>query len=84
MDIEQLKPGQRVRVVQTIDRREGDWQQAVEGVIDAVDVEATGSWYAHAKDDKFWLRRVRLTKADGERTTLVVDQYTRIEVLGGA
>ncbi len=81
MTIETLKPGQRVRVRQTIDRRAGDWQTVVEGVVQAVEVGKTGSWYAHAKDDKFWLRRIRMVKDDGEVSVLNVDSLTEVEVL---
>jgi hypothetical protein len=49
-----------------------------------VRAEPTGSWYAHGKDDKLWLNRIRLRKDDGEITTIVVDQHTRFEVLAGA
>ena len=76
-----LKPGQRVRVIQEIDRREGNWQREVVGKVVWVKSEPTGSWFAHGKNDKLWLRRLRLEKEDGELTTVVFDQHTRLEVL---
>lgn len=79
MTIEEFKPGQRVRVLQTIERRDGDWQTALEGVVEKVDVAPTGSWYAHGKDDRFWLRRILIRKDDGEQTLVAVDQWTRVE-----
>ena len=81
MTPDQLKPGQRVRMVEIIDQRAGDWRTAVEGVVQAVELQKTGSWYAHAKDDKLWLQRVRLVKADGEVTVLNVDSRTNIALL---
>jgi hypothetical protein len=83
MQAEDLQPGQQVRITQTIERREGDWQHVVEGVVESVEYRPTGSWYAHGKDDRYWLRRVRLRKPDGELTTLTIDVYTQVEVLGG-
>lgn len=77
----ELKPGQRIRVVQTIARREGDWRGDIRGVIVDVEQEPTGSWYAHARDDKYWLGRVRLRKDDGELTTLTLDQHSEVELL---
>ena len=77
----ELKPGQRIRVVQTIARREGDWRGDTQGVIVEVEQEPTGSWYAHGRDDKHWLRRVRLRKDDGELTTLTLDQHSEVELL---
>lgn len=81
---EQLKPGQRVRVHQTIDRRAGDWQTATEGVIARVEVAPTGSWYAHGKDGRLWLTRVELVKDGGERTRLNLDIRSQIELLADA
>lgn len=79
-----LKPGQKIRVFQEVDRREGNWTNEVVGTVVAVTAEKTGSWFAHGKDDRFWLWRVRLRKEDGELTTLTVDQYTRFEILSDA
>jgi len=42
--------------------------------------QETGSWYAHSKDDRLWLDRLVLKKADGELTTLILDDYTHIEI----
>jgi len=81
MEREQLRPGQRVRIVQEIDRREGNWHAEVTGTILEVLTQPTGSWFAHGKHGKLWLNRLRLEKPDGEITTLVVDPHTRIEVL---
>lgn len=41
----------------------------------------TGSWYAHAKDDKLWLDRLVLKKDSGEVTTLNLDEYAVVEIL---
>jgi hypothetical protein len=83
MTVEELKPGRRIRVIQTIDRRAGDWCCEATGAVQAVEVGKTGSWYAHGKDDQFWIRRVRLVKDSGEVTTLNVDQWTEVELLDG-
>jgi hypothetical protein len=78
-----LLPGQRVRIRQEIDRREGNWTADVVGTVLDVRPEKTGSWFAHGKDVRLWLNRVRLQKDDGEVTTLVIDPCTRYEILGG-
>jgi len=44
----------------------------------------TGSWFARGKDDRLWLKRLRLRKADGEVSLLVVDDGTLIAKLGAA
>lgn len=84
MELEQLKPGQRIRVIQTIDRRDVDWHAEVVGKVHSVAQEKTGSWYAHSKDARYWLWRIRLQKDDGELTTLNLDQRSRIELLEDA
>jgi hypothetical protein len=76
-----IKPGDRVRIVQEIERREGNWRGEVVGTVLAVRSGKTGSWYAHGKDDKYWLLRVRLRKEDGEETVVNVDQFTTFDVL---
>jgi hypothetical protein len=84
MTIRDVKPGQRVRLIQEIDRREGAWRAETVGVVDSVHLEKTGSWFAHAKDDQLWLCRVRLRKDDGELTTVTLDPYLEIELLSDA
>ena len=84
MDVEALKPGQRIRVQQMIERRDGDWRAAVEGVVHKVELAQTGSWYAHSKGNKFWLRRLWLQKDDGEISVLNLDKYTQIELVDAA
>ncbi|MBK9128703.1 MAG: hypothetical protein IPM13_13030 [Phycisphaerales bacterium] len=81
---DQLKPGQRVRIEHTIERREQDWKLAVEGTVERVEFQKTGSWYAHSKDNRFWLFRVRLRKDDGELSLLNLDELSRVELLQDA
>ena len=81
MDLHELKPGQRVRIRQSIDRREGDWRSEVVGTVVEVAMRPTGSWFAHGHDNKVWLQRIVLQKQSGELSTLTVDQWTQIEPL---
>lgn len=73
------KPGTRVRVTQQLAQRDRVWTNTVEGVITRYQQAKTGSWYAHAKDDKLWLDRLELRLDDGEITILNLDQYTVID-----
>jgi len=77
----QCTPGRRVRVTQQIPRIDGTWTNTIEGVVSRFRQAKTGSWYAHARDDKLWLDRLELRKDDGELVTLVLDQYSVIELL---
>ncbi len=79
--IPKLAPGRRIRVSQIIAGRDRRWVTRVEGVVESCRPEPTGSWYAHGKNDRLWLHRVRVRKADGELTTLVLDHNSRVDVL---
>jgi hypothetical protein len=80
---DQFKPGSIVEVTQQIPQRDGTcWTTTVRGTVVAFEQKKTGSWYAHAKDDKLWLDRLTIRKEDGEISELVLDMYTRVEVVG--
>lgn len=84
---ERLFPrGTAVCVKQQVRRREamGSYETEVVGVVEAWEEHPTGSWYAHGKDDKLWLRRLKLRKADGEITLLIIDNATQIARLEAA
>lgn len=84
MTIDECKPGQRIRVRQTIDRLADDWHGDVTGTIRKVELAKTGSWYAHSKDGQLWLQRIQLEKDDGEISVLNIDSLAEIELLGDA
>jgi hypothetical protein len=77
------RPGTRVRVTQQVPHRDQSWSNTVEGVITRYQQAKTGSWFAHAKDDRLWLDRLELRLDDGEIVILNLDQYTVIEEVGG-
>ena len=79
-------PGTPVFVKQEVRRREvlGSYEAEVVGVVEAWEEHPTGSWYAHGKDDKLWLKRLKLRKADGEITLLVIDNATQIAKIEAA
>ena len=76
--------GTPVCVKQTIALRDRSFETEVVGVVEAWDHQPTGSWYAHGKDDKLWLKRLKLKKADGEISLLNIDDHTRIAKLEAA
>jgi hypothetical protein len=77
-------PGTPVVVRQTVERRGRSYQIEVVGVIVEWSELPTGSWYAHGRKDKLWLRRLMLRKIDGEQTLLVVDGHSAIAKLEAA
>jgi hypothetical protein len=80
----QFPSGTPVCVTLTTKRRGRPLRTHVVGVVEAWEDLPTGSWFAHGKDDKLWLKRLRLRKADGEVTLLVIDDSTAIAKLEAA
>ena len=77
-----LVPGAKVKVVQQIAHRirERAYADSVVGTVVEYGQKKTGSWFAHSKGDKLWLDRLKIRQANGELTTLVLDEYSHIEV----
>jgi hypothetical protein len=75
-----LTPGTAVRVTQQIAARDHAHATQVTGTVVDFQQQTTGSWYAHGKDDKLWLDRLTLRKADGELITLNLDNFSLIEI----
>ena len=71
-------PGTPVCVTEVTWRRDRSVEVRTVGVVDAWEELPTGSWYAHGKDDRLWLQRLRLRKVDGEITLMVIDDLTTI------
>jgi hypothetical protein len=76
----QLVAGVKVAVTQQIPHRDRTWTNEVRGTIVSYEQKQTGSWYAHSKNDKLWLDRLKLRRDDGELTTLNLDEYTDIKI----
>ena len=75
-----LTPGVQVRVIQQIAARDHSYSSEIRGTVVAFAQQETGSWYAHGKDDKLWLDRLTLRKADGELITLNLDNFSVVEI----
>ena len=62
-------------------RRDRDTQTQSIGTVEAWEELPTGSWHAHGKKDRLWLRRLKLRKVDGEISLLILDDSTSIAKL---
>jgi hypothetical protein len=74
-------PGMKVRVHQQIPRQNGAWTTSVEGIVQRYGQQKTGSWFAHSKDDKLWIDRLEIVKADGEIVVCNLNQLSRVEII---
>ena len=79
-----LRPGVRVKVTQQIAARHYALSSDVIGTVVEYEQKQTGSWYAHSKNDKLWLDRLKLRRDDGELMTLNLDEYSHIELIAQA
>src|SRR4051812_30471549 len=77
-----LVPGARVVVTQQIAHRmrERAYSDKVSGTVVGFEQKPTGSWFAHSKGEKLWLDRLKIRQENGELTTLVLDEYSVVEV----
>jgi len=81
--IEGLKPGQRIRLTQTVrlnSRR--SWEARVEGTFREVNFLATGIATDRPPEDEIVVVCVHFTKDNGELSSITLDESSRIEVLG--
>jgi len=76
-----LRPGVRVKVTQQIAARHYALTSDVTGTVVEYEQKQTGSWFAHSKNERLWLDRLMIRKADGELTTLNLDDYSHVEIL---
>ena len=76
----QLTPGALVRITQQIPHRDYTWTDEMHGTVVSYQQKQTGSWFAHSKNDKLWLDRLSIRKADGELFTLNLDEYSSVSV----
>ncbi len=76
--------GTRLRITQQLPHLGNGgptFSTTVEGTVVGYQQQKTGSWFAHSRDHKLWVDRLRLRKDDGELVTLNLDQYSVIDVL---
>jgi hypothetical protein len=81
--LEQLQPGQRVRITQTV--KVGStktWQLVVEGVFRHVDSLATGLATDRLRQDDIVIPVVHFTKDNQEMSSIAVDEHTKIDIVG--
>jgi len=81
-DYHQLRPGQRIRITQTVRVGLDCWTTTVTGIFREAQVLVTGLATERAPDDIVSARTIHFIKDNGELSSIIVDERTRIEVLG--
>ena len=83
LSLSRFKPDQRVRITQTIAWGRHKDVVTVDGTIIRLGQQKTGSWFAHARDDKLWIDRIELKRDDGEIVVCNLDQNSVVDALDG-
>ena len=79
--VAELKPGQRVRIVQTVRVGDRKWTTTVEGVFRAVNFLATGLSTDRVPEDDIVVPTVHFTKDNGEMSSVSLDEHSLLSVV---
>ena len=74
-----LKPGQQIRVTQTVRVGEKTWTTTIDGVFRDVNYLATGLSTDRVPEDDIVVPTVHFTKDTGELASVSLDENTKIE-----
>jgi hypothetical protein len=77
--LKSLKPGQRIRVTQRVRVGHRVWPAVVEGVFRDLDFLATGLATDRVREDDIVVPVVHFIKANGELSSITIDEHTRVE-----
>jgi hypothetical protein len=73
-----LRPGDRIRVTQTVRVGSRSWEATADGVFRAIAYLETGVTTDRVKEDDVVVPVVRFTKPNGELTSISLDENTRV------
>ena len=74
-----LKPGQRIRITQTVRVGNQQWQTTVTGLFRHVDYLVTGLATDRVPEDDIVVPAVHFTKDNGELSSISLDENSKIE-----
>ncbi len=76
-----LKPGQRIRITQTVRVGERIWTATVEGLYRSVNFLATGLSTERVPEDDIVVPAVHFAKDNGELSSITLDEHTQISLV---
>ena len=78
-----LKPGQKIKITQAVRVGSTDkWTHTVEGTFRGVNFLATGIATDRVPEDDIVVVTVHFTKANGELSSVALDEHSQIEAVG--
>jgi hypothetical protein len=78
-----LRPGQRIRITQTVRVGRQIWDATVAGIFRAVGSLVTGLATDRVPEDQIIVPTVHFTKDNGELSSVALDENSRVELLSG-
>jgi hypothetical protein len=79
--LRRLRPGQRIRITQTVRIGNQSWPATVEGVFRKWDYLATGLATDRVPTDDIVVVAVHFTKDNGELSSVTLDEQSRVELV---
>ena len=79
--LQRLKPGERIRITQTVRVGSKIWTTTVTGAFRGVAYLATGLSTDRVPEDDIVVPTVHFTKDNGELSSIAIDELTRIETV---
>lgn len=73
-----LQDGDSIRIVQTVRVGAKKWEAVVEGSFNGIAYLQTGITTERVKEDDLVVPVVKFTKANGERSSISIDENTRV------
>jgi hypothetical protein len=81
--LRRLRPGQRIRLTQTVRVGQEQWAATVTGAFREVRYLATGLATDRVPEDDIVVPTVHFTKDNGELSSIALDEQSQVEILEG-
>ncbi len=81
--LKSLRPGQRIRVVQTVRVGAKRWEAVAEGTFREINYLATGVVTERDPEDDIVVPVVHFTKDNGELSSVTLDENSKVEIVEG-
>jgi hypothetical protein len=79
--LQSLKPGQKIRITQTVRVGRKLWTTTVSGTFRDVNYLATGLSTHRVPEDDIVVATVHFTKDNGELSSITLDEQSKVEVI---
>ena len=76
-----LRPGQRIRITQSVRVGDREWTTTVEGVFRDLNYLATGLSTQRVPEDDIVMPMVHFTKDNGELSSIALDENSKLSVI---